>query len=297
MPGRLRDASWWSALLTLPVALQHAHGLLNAQERPSSPPVVQEARQPLGVMLAETWQPGHAIRGWWMSEKLDGIRAFWDGADLRTRSGLRLAAPPWFTKGLPEWPLDGELWVGRGQFAQTLSIVRDSVPGPEWRQVRFAVFDAPEVPGDLEARQAFLKQLPLPEQAFRVPQQRVADEATLQEELERVVQSGGEGLVLRRPHSLYVSGRSSDWLKVKPYTEAEAVVLRHHPGKGRNVGRLGSLEVRMDDGRTFRVGTGFSDAEREAPPPLGSRIQLRYSGTTRTGLPRFPVFLRLQEEL
>lgn len=256
---------------------------------------VSQRGQP-GLMLAKRWEAGTDVRGWWASEKFDGIRAFWSGTELLTRQGNSIAVPEWFTDALPEWPLDGELWVGRRQFAKTLSIVRDAMPSAEWTQVRFLVFDAPQAAGGFEQRQAFLKQWNPPPHVRIVTHEQVANEADVQARLARVEQNNGEGLVLRRPGSRYSSGRSSDWLKVKSYDEDEALVVSHLPGKGKHSGRLGALRVRLADGREFKIGTGFSNAEREAPPPVGSTITFRHSGFTKTGLPRFAVFLHLRDD-
>ncbi len=253
-------------------------------------------RNPPALMLAKRWEAGTDVRGWWASEKFDGIRAFWSGTELLTRQGNPIAAPEWFTAVLPDWPLDGELWVGRQQFAKTLSIVRDAMPSAEWTQVRFWVFDAPQTPGGFEQRQALLKQWQPPGHVRIVTHEQVANEADVQARLARVKQNNGEGLVLRRPGSRYSSGRSSDWLKVKSYDEDDAVVVAHLPGKGKHSGRLGALRVRLADGREFKIGTGFSNAEREAPPPVGSTITFRHSGFTKTGLPRFAVFLHLRDD-
>ena len=107
--------------------------------------------------------------------------------------------------------------------------------------MHFLVFDAPQAPGNFEQRQAFLKQWTPPEHVRIVTHERVADEAALQARLARIEQEGGEGLVLRRPGSLYAPGRSGDWLKVKSYDEGDAVVIGHLPGKGKHTGRLGAL--------------------------------------------------------
>ncbi len=297
----MKPVQKWAVQGTL---LLLAPALLQAEEAASIPEggnvaepthTVLQHRQP-ALMLAGRWESGIDIRGWWASEKFDGIRTLWDGTNLLTRRGNPTVAPEWFTAGLPEWPLDGELWVGRKQFAKTLSIVRDAVPGAEWVQVRFLVFDAPQAPGGFEQRQAFLQQWQPPEHVRLVTHERVANETDLQTLLIRVEQNGGEGLVLRRPGSLYSPGRSGDWLKVKSYEEGDAEVIGHLPGKGKHSGRLGALQVRLADGREFKIGTGFSNAEREAPPPLGSTITFQYSGFTKTGLPRFVVFLHIRDE-
>jgi DNA ligase-1 len=103
--------------------------------------------------------------------------------------------------------------------------------------------------------------------------------------------------MLRQPQSLYEVGRSTTLLKVKAFLDAEARVVEHLPGEGKHKGRLGALVVEMPGGKRFSVGTGFSDAERASPPPLGSLITYRYQELTDRGVPRFPSFLRVCGEL
>jgi len=108
--------------------------------------------------------------------------------------------------------------------------------------------------------------------------------------------NGGEGLMLRQPGSLYVAGRSATLLKVKNFQDAEARVLGHEPGAGRHKGRLGALLVELPNGKRFSVGTGFSDAERENPPPIGSVINFRYQELSEGGVPRFPSYVGVRGE-
>src|SRR5206468_3851452 len=109
------------------------------------------------LLLAETWDNAADLSGWWMSEKLDGVRAYWDGTQFLSRLGNLFHAPDWFVEGLPELPLDGELWIGRKKFQRTVSIVRRQDKNEVWNEVRFLVFDAPAAPGGFEDRLAFLK--------------------------------------------------------------------------------------------------------------------------------------------
>jgi DNA ligase-1 len=102
--------------------------------------------------------------------------------------------------------------------------------------------------------------------------------------------------MLHRGASRYASGRSDDLLKLKPYLDAEARVVAHLPGKGKYRGLMGALLVESTQGGRFRIGTGFSDAERVDPPPIGAQITYRYHGFTDAGIPRFPSFLRVREE-
>ncbi len=250
--------------------------------------------------LANVYRQGMPLEGYWVSEKYDGVRAYWDGRQLVSRSGHQYRAPEWFTEGFPDQPLDGELWMGRGRFAELSGAVRKAKPDPEeWRQIRFMVFDLP-VEGlsfdqRLEQLQSLVAEL---DSGFIevVPQHRATSHEALMAELDSVVAAGGEGLMLRRGASEYQGGRSDDLVKVKPYLDAEARVVRHLPGKGRYEGMLGALEVELANGRRFRIGTGFSDDERASPPAIGSVITFRYSGLTATGLPRFASFLRVRND-
>ncbi len=107
------------------------------------------------IMLAKYWQAGMEPGGFLVSEKLDGVRALWDGHVLRFRSGRRIAAPDWFTAALPRTPLDGELWLGRGRFDRLSGTVRRSVPvDADWRELRYMIFDLPGAAGPFLERAA-----------------------------------------------------------------------------------------------------------------------------------------------
>lgn len=252
------------------------------------------------LMLPQVYREQVEVSGWLMSEKLDGVRGYWDGQQLLSKNGNRLFAPAEFTRGLPPFPLEGELWGGRGRFEQTVSIVRPQQPHAGWRQLRFAIFDVPQVPGGFSARIKLARDWFASQPsayAFVIPQLAVRDQAQLQQELQRIEALGGEGLIVRQPDALYTAGRSSEILKVKNYQDAEALVVAHLPGKGRNEGRLGALLVALADGRQFKIGSGFSDAERELPPPVGATITFSYYGKYRSGIPRFPSFIRIRQDL
>ena len=247
------------------------------------------------LLLAKTWNESIDPTGWWISEKYDGMRGFWDGKALWTRGGKPIHAPEYFLAELPEGiALDGELWLGRGKFEDTMSIVRRQTPDARWRQIKFMVFDAPKAKGTFEKRMAFLKtQLPATAKHVRpVPQWRCKGKAHLIAERDRIVKAGGEGLMIREPESVYEGKRSGTLLKVKTHDDDEATVIGHKPGKGKFEGMLGSLRVRTTDGREFSVGTGFTNAQRKNPPPIGSVVTYRYRGLTKNGLPRFPSFWR-----
>lgn len=254
-------------------------------------------REAPALLLAETWDNAADISGWWLSEKLDGVRAYWDGQQFTSRQGNLFHAPAWFTAGLPNVPLDGELWLARKSFQRTVSIVRRQDGSDLWREIKFLVFDAPAVAEPFEQRHAFLRET-LAAKPFEfaelLAQSQCRDVEHLREELDRIDAIGGEGLMLREPGSRYEAGRSSTLLKVKRFHDAEARVLEHLPGAGRHKGRLGALLVALPDGTEFSVGTGFTDAEREAPPPVGSAITFRYQELSDRGVPRFPSFVRVR---
>lgn len=253
------------------------------------------------LLLAERYQGGIEVSQYWVSEKLDGVRAYWDGKQLRFRSGNVIQAPAWFTAALPAHPLDGELWLGRGTFERLSGIVRRDVPDDaEWRQLRYMTFELPNAHGTFTERLTQLRALVA---ATRTPwlqaveQFRLADARALKRKLTEVVRDGGEGLMLHRADALYETGRSVALLKVTPWLDAEARVVAHVRGKGKYAGMLGALQVEMPDGRRFALGTGFTDAQRRSPPPVGTQVTYRYRELTRHGIPRFARFLRIREPL
>jgi DNA ligase-1 len=251
-------------------------------------------------MSPSTWESHLDIRGWWMSEKYDGIRGYWNGSQLVSRVGNVLAAPPWFTDNFPHVPLDGELWIGRQSFAELSRIVLDQVPDEVgWKRVRYMIFDAPQAGGGFEDRLDFARQwFDRHPNAYVtiVAHERCKDAEHVQQKLTAIEAQGGEGLILRRPQSPYTVGRSRDILKVKRYRDDDAVVIGYRPGKGRHAGRLGALLVELPNGVRFAIGTGLTDAERNNPPPIGSTIKFKHNGYTEAGIPRFASFLRVREE-
>jgi len=261
---------------------------------PQKPSRETEATEGPPLLLAERWGSDLDLAGWWMSEKLDGVRAYWDGRQFRSRQGNLYHAPDWFVTGLPDLPLDGELWIDRKKFQRTTSIVRRQDKSDHWKEIRFLVFDAPAMPDPFEERLAFvtdhLQRRALP-YARALSHELCRSLDHLRQELARVEALGGEGLMLRQPGSRYEVGRSTTLLKVKNFHDAEARVVGHLEGKGRHKGRLGALEVELPDGTRFSVGTGFSDVERGNPPPVGSVIIFRYQELSEGGVPRFPSYV------
>jgi DNA ligase-1 len=265
----------------------------------SSAAATEETAAP-PILLAHVWDNETDLAGWWMSEKLDGVRAYWDGQRFVSRLGNQYFAPEWFTAGLPSFPLDGELWQGRKAFQRTVSIVRRQDQSDAWRQIKFLVFDAPGHGGAFEARvQHYHQFIATAKPPFVVGHAHEPCKGVdhLRAELKRVEALGGEGLMLRRPGSSYEVGRSHTLLKVKSFFDAEARVVGHQPGAGRHRGRLGALLVELEDGTGFAVGSGLSDAERGDPPPVGSIITFRYQELSDGGVPRFPTYVGVRHDV
>ncbi|NVJ20711.1 MULTISPECIES: DNA ligase [Myxococcus] len=246
------------------------------------------------LLLAHPWENDVDLTDWWMSEKLDGVRAYWDGKRFWSRLGNEFFAPDWFTAGLPDFPLDGELFGGRKRFQRTVSVVRRQDKSKDWKELLFVVFDAPGFDAAFEQRLEHCRKWlddAKPPYAQWHPHERCQGTPHLRSELERVEGLGGEGLMLRKPGSRYEVGRSHTLLKVKSFKDDEAVVIGHVPGAGRHKGRLGALEVELRNGKRFSVGTGLSDAERSAPPAIGTLITFRYQELSNDGVPRFPSYI------
>lgn len=261
-----------------------------------SPLLPVQAAETLPLLLAESEQGEADVALYLVSEKLDGVRAFWDGQVLRTRNGHPVSAPAWFITGFPAQPLDGELWIGRGQFERLAGLVRRQTPDDaQWRQVRYLVFELPQAPGTFRQRAEALRELTA-ERGLpwlqAVEQWEFGSRRALDEKLEKLLRAGGEGLMLHRADAPYVTGRSAALLKLKPWQDAEATVIGHQPGRGKYAGMLGALRLRTADGVEFMLGTGFSAADRLQPPAIGSQITFRYRALTARGLPRFASYQR-----
>lgn len=267
---------------------------------------LQAAQPAPPLMLAKVYQAGISLPDYWVSEKYDGVRGYWDGTQLLTRGGERIAAPAWFTAGWPREAMDGELWAGRGQFAKAVATVRQqSADDAAWRALRFMVFDLPAHGGTFSERipalNGLVSQIDQP-WVQAVAQHKVASHAALQSLLLKTVKLGGEGLMLHRGASFYKGERNDDLLKLKTHEDTEARVLGHIAGKGKYVGKLGALLVELPaaDGRParrFKLGSGLSDAERDNPPAVGALVTFRFRGMTDGGIPRFATFMRVRGDL
>jgi DNA ligase 1 len=243
------------------------------------------------VLLAhhyEDYADSLDVTGWWLSEKLDGCRAIWTGTDFISRQGNVFDAPDWFKAGLPSHPLDGELWIGRRKFQQTISVVTSGSAGERWKDVKYLVFDQPARKTSFEQCMVDLTAWYASAQAPYAQvhsQTRCISAQHLQNELDRLVGLGAEGVMVRKPGSLYEAKRSATLLKVKPWKDAEAEVVGYEAGKAANKGVTGGLILKMPDGKTFHIGS-LTAKQRRQPPPVGTQLTYRYMEVTDDGIPK-----------
>lgn len=245
------------------------------------------------------WTPKIDPTGWWMSEKYEGVRALWTGRKLLTRTGMEIVVPDYFLAEMPKgFVLEGDLWMGRGKFEETMSIVLSETPDERWKKVRFIVCDAPREKGVFEWRMRLVESLlPAANQFLKpLPEQHCKGMEHLLDERKRVAALDGEGLILRKPEAKGNVVDLPDVLQVKLLDEAEATVIAHVAGKGKLKGRLASMRVRTPEGREFFLDAGLTETQRQTPPDVGTVVSYRYLGLTEKKLPRAPSFVQERKD-
>lgn len=253
--------------------------------------------QPLNLMLLEQYK-NQEVTGWVMSEKLDGVRGFWDGKQLLSRQGNPLNPPDYFTQHFPPFAIDGELFSERGKFEDISATVRSANP-KGWYKLKLHVFDVPNATGDLFERLNTLQQWLADHPSAHltiIEQIPIKNRDHLQKFFVDIQRLGGEGVVIRNPNAPYIHGRSAQILKLKAVFDEECTVVAHHNGRGKYADKLGAITCENQRGR-FRIGSGFKDKDRRNPPPIGSIITYKYRGLTEAGKPRFATFWRQRQDL
>ncbi|MBF0923817.1 MAG: DNA ligase [Campylobacter concisus] len=253
------------------------------------------------------------VSGWLASEKLDGVRAYWDGENLLSRQGKKLNTPLSFTKNFPKFALDGELYAKELKFEEIQASVMDKLPDEKaWNRLKFHIFDVPEASGGLPRRlevlAKFLKNEPN-DNLIIIKQIKMRDNAHFLKFAESIIAKGGEGAVVREPNAPYERKRSKNALKFKKFKDAECEVIAVNKGSGKYANFAGSLTCKAlggkDDkekagepkeGTIFKIGSGLSDKNRQEPPKIGSIITYKFQNLTANGKPRFPIFLRIRED-
>lgn len=235
------------------------------------------------------------ITGWLMSEKLDGIRGYWNGKEMLSKSGYPINTSANFIKHFPPFPLDGEIWYKRASFEKIQSIALDTHPTKGWEKLTYNIFEVPYAEGNftlrLQKAKSWFKKHPNKHINF-IKQHYCHNKEELMHFLKRIETLGGEGVVVKNPTLDYFSGRSSSILKVKSFRDDEATVKGYNPGKGKYHGMMGSLHVQLKNGVEFNLGGGFTVEERLSPPAIGSLITFKYFGWTKNHKPKFASFMR-----
>ena len=240
--------------------------------------------------------------GWWASEKLDGIRALWNGKEFLSRGSAAGAAkvfsyvPQWFLDEMPKGvALDGEMWMGRGKF-QEVSSISNLKPGRSrskeqiddlWKKVKYMIFDSPSIPGLYEERMGSIQDI-INTACGSNPQcplkwvktvQITRGEKQLSKMFEKISSVGGEGLMLRAPKTPYIPKRTNLLLKIKIQEDAEGLVVGYTPGTGKYEGMVGSLDcILLENGKkteiAFNVGTGLTDEMRKNIREPGHKYEI-----------------------
>ncbi|MEA1916208.1 MAG: DNA ligase [Campylobacterota bacterium] len=252
------------------------------------------------LVLLKNYTKDVNVTSWFVSEKLDGIRAYWNGKRLISRSGKTLNAPKFFTEDFPPFELDGELWSKREDFSTIVSIVNKKSPHDGWKNLTYNIFEVPSLEGNLTTRLHVIeKYIENHQNSFIrvIPQHQIKSTKELDEFLVQVQKSGAEGVVVRDGSLPYYVGRKKSALKVKSYVDDECEVVGYNRGRGKYEGMVGSISCRMKNLQIINIGSGLSDNLRAIPPKIGSFITFKYYGLTSKGNPRFPVFVRIKESI
>jgi DNA ligase-1 len=235
------------------------------------------------------------ISRWLMSEKLDGIRGYWDGKQLLTKNGNKISTPKWFTGNFPPFALDGELWRKRDDFEFIQHTVLDQNPSEAWKKITYNIFEVPNSDGDFTTRLKKAKRwfTSHPNTHVKIiPQIVCKDENHLQKFLDEIVQLKGEGVIVKDPTQPYHTGRSPHILKVKKAQDMEGIIIGYNL---RDDKTLKSLVIKLSNGVVFNLGGGLSDEQRKNPPKIGKMVTFKYYGFTKNGKPKFASFLRIRE--
>ena len=238
------------------------------------------------------------VTDWVMSEKLDGVRAYWDGKQLISRSGRVFTPPQTFTQGFPSFALDGEIWSRRGEFEHIVSIVNTKDSNEAWDELTYNVFEVPHQKGGLMQRLNVLEEYlsqNISDKIHVIKQTKIKDEHELRSFFDQVLARGGEGIVLRDPDEPYYTGRTSSALKYKPFTDAECKVTAIIEGKGKFSGQMGAVKCDYR-GKIIKIGSGFTSEQRKNEFKIGTVVSFKYYGLTHLGNPKYPVFLRVRTD-
>ncbi|MGA1933019.1 DNA ligase [Arcobacter sp. YIC-464] len=236
----------------------------------------------------------HTIKGWYMSEKLDGIRAFWDGKILMSKNGNKINAPTWFIKDFPPFKLDGELWTKRNNFENIQNIVLDKNPSSSWKEITYNIFEVPKQKGNFQTRLQTIKdwqEINKHKYIKIIPQIVCKDKNHLDKYLNELINLKAEGIILKNPNLDYFTGRNKNILKVKKFYDMEGLVIGINKHKNKE---FKSLKIKLKNGVVFDLGGGFTNKQKLSHPKIGETITFKYYGFTKYKKPKFASFLRVR---
>lgn len=248
------------------------------------------------VMLLKEFKGDENISGWVMSEKLDGVRGFWDGKKLKSRSGKYFNPPKFWTKNFPNFAIDGELYTKRGDFENIVSIVKDKTPSKEWDKITLYVFDVPFASGGLLKRLEVLKNYLKTHDVKNIKiikQIPIKNKSEIYKFLDEVSAGGGEGIVVRDESAKYVFKRSSKILKLKKFHDSECKILKFYQNKNAIASFLcQDIKNKVN----FKIGSGFNQNEVKNLK-IGNIITYKFQNLTKNKKPRFAIFMRVKQEI
>lgn len=238
----------------------------------------------------------HNITNWYMSEKLDGIRAYWNGKEFISKNGNKIYAPDWFIKDFPNFELDGELWSKRDDFENIQNIVLDINPTSKWNEITYNIFEVPNTEGNFDKRLEKIKSWleKNPNKFIKIiPQKICKNDSELNNYLKELIDKKAEGLIVKNPELNYFTGRNENILKVKKFYDEEGFVIGLNYSKDN---KFKSLKLKLENGVIFNLGGGFSDKQRENPPKIGDIVTFKYYDLTKNNKPKFASFLRVRKK-
>lgn len=238
------------------------------------------------------------LSGYFISEKLDGVRGIWDGRELKSRNGYKFSYPGEFIKCFPNFDLDGELFTKRGDFENISSITSQMNPNDGWKEIKFYIFDIPKMDANFSTKYKKMLEISKNCKNIEVIKQTIAkDNDEVFEFLDEIIKGGGEGVVARSPDLIYEDKRSDKILKLKKFKDSECEVIAINKGNGKYKNMMGSLTCKdLNTGEIFKIGSGFSNEIRKNPPKIGEIITYKFQNLTNNNKPRFPVFLRVRSD-
>ncbi|WP_122893283.1 DNA ligase [Arcobacter peruensis] len=254
----------------------------------------------IDLQKAKTYDKSQKIKNWVMSEKLDGIRAYWNGKNLISKNGNIIFAPKYFIKEFPNFELDGELWTKRNDFENIQSIVLDKIPSKHWKQITYNIFEVPNSKGDFLTRLEKIKhwQEKNHNNYIKIIKQiKCKNKEHLDRYLNELVKKQAEGIILKNPIPKYFTGRNPNILKVKNFldSEGEVIAINYNESTSEK-SKFKSLKLKLKNGVVFNLGNGFSKQERINHPKIADIVTFKYYNLTRFGKPKFASFLRVRKD-